>query len=135
SLLSCAMSVARSPDITRASSQLFSFAGLLLRASARAGGDVTDGFFEKTTLGISFIGAAYTSVEKGQYDAMSRKVRLPMMWTPACQTDFIVQSTAPASIVAKIQSTSLFAPPTKPSTDIDIFKINLRMARSPVICC
>src|SRR5436305_606708 len=67
SSFSFAISVARSPEATRVSGQS-AFLRLL----------------ENTILGISFIGAAYGSVEDGQYAAISRYVTLPIRWAPAC---------------------------------------------------
>src|SRR5205807_9899152 len=85
--------------------------------------------FEKTALGIWFIGGAYTSVEVGQKAAMSRNVRLPMMCRLAFHTVATVQAAASGS-----PSNIHFSPPsgsaTKPSIEIDIFKISSRIASS-----
>ena len=59
SCFSRAISLARSPPATLAAAQLAS-AGVLLPAG------FTNLLVENTTLGISFIGAAKTSVEEGQ---------------------------------------------------------------------
>src|SRR5688572_19194107 len=87
----------------------------------------------KTTFGISFIGAAIGSVERGQWAAMSRKVRLPMMWTPACHRVSRVQDIALASKLLNIQSISPFGPPTKPSTDMFCLRISFLIAPPPPV--
>src|SRR5439155_22345946 len=106
---------ARSPLATLAAAQVAS-AGVL-----PAG--LTNLLVENTTFGISFIGAAKTSAEKGQCAAMSRNVRLPMMCTPARHTFSMVQAVASLSRLLKIQSSSPFGPPTKPSTETDILRM------------
>ena len=96
---------------------------------------LTNLLVENTTFGISFIGAAKTSVEKGQCAAMSRNVRLPMMCTPARHTFSMVQAVASLSRLLKIQSSSPFGPPTKPSTETDILRMRFLMAppRLPIM--
>jgi hypothetical protein len=69
-------------------------------------------------------------VEVGQYAAMSWKVRLPMMCTLAFHTVFTVHAVAAWSIVSNSQSISPPGPLTKPSMDMDIFKISSLTASS-----
>src|SRR5262249_43238480 len=86
-----------------------------------------------TALGMSFIGAANTSVEYGHQEIMSAKVRLPMMWRPAWEIASSVHCLAPASGCANTQFASPLGPQTNPSAVMDIFRISLRIGGS--ICC
>src|SRR5258708_17265774 len=56
---------------------------------------------------------------------MSWNVRLPMACRPVRCSVSMVQAVDAASVLAKIQSISRFRLPTKPSSDMDIFRINL----------
>src|SRR3569832_2335454 len=82
-----AISSASGPEATRGSRQLASASGDGWALPAFGAGFVTSGsglpLLVNTTFGIRFIGSANASVEYGQYDAMSRKVLLPMAWAPA----------------------------------------------------
>src|SRR5687768_15315020 len=104
-------------------------------ASARVVAGWSNPLRVKTTFGILFIGAAIGSVERGQWAAMSRKVRLPMMWTPACHNVSRVQDIALSSKLLNIQSISPFGPPTKPSTDMFCLRISFLIALPPQIAC
>jgi hypothetical protein len=108
-----AISVVRSPRATRVSGQVVS-------ASLSV--------FENTTLGMSFIGAAYGSSDCGQYDDISWYVRRPIRLTPALliRSSFHCFSSASETAIPGCSR----SPPTNPSSDIDMYKMTSRMTTS-----
>src|SRR4051812_28691566 len=84
---------------------------------------------ENTALGIWFIGAANGRVEVGQNGAVTSKVRLPMI----CRLAFDISSTPQAFGSGSEPNIHLLVPSkslTKPSSDIDIFRISFLIALS-----
>src|ERR1043166_7387173 len=58
---------------------------------------------------------------------MSCQVLLPMRWAPACHRVSIVQVAVLLSVFENNQSSSPLGPPTKPSSETDIFKMSFLM--------
>src|SRR5262249_32747321 len=83
-----------------------------------------------TTLGMSFIAGANGVVAVGQYVAQPTNDLCPTAWPPAFAMASTVHAFDSGSDDSNTQSFSPFGPPTNPSTDIDIFRISFRIARS-----
>ena len=114
SALIAAISVARSPRATRVTGQVASASLSVL---------------ENTTLRMSFIAAAYSPFDCGQYEDISWYDTRPMRWAPALLmwSSFHCLSSAPSGIAIPGCSRSL---PTNPSSDIDMYRMTSRMPLS-----
>src|SRR5215467_7300466 len=123
SRFSLAISSARSPRAIRDSGQ-----------SARSR------LLEKTILGISFIGAAYSWLEVGQYEAISSYVFRPMRCAPASQIQsslaFVSSGSSGGSSPPSITGDRLspLGTATKPSSEMPIMR-TIRAPASVTLRC